>query len=72
VADLLDEAESRLGDLIARANEADDTFPIESTERQLKRYTTWWTKENGYFGDAPDLSAEAERLLGVLALSPPG
>jgi len=69
---LLDEAESRLGDLIARANEAADTFPIESTERQLKRYTTWWTKENGYFGDAPDLSAEAERLLGVLALSPPG
>lgn len=63
VAGLLDEAKSRLGDLIATANEANYAFPIESTERQLKRYTTWWTKENGYFGDAPDLSAEAEQLL---------
>jgi hypothetical protein len=63
----LDEAGRQLHDLVARARRTGDDFPIESTRRQLKRYTTWWTKGNGYFGDAPDLSAEAERLLGVLA-----
>ena len=65
----LDEAGQQLRDLVARARRTGDDFPIESTRRQLKRYTTWWTKENGYFGDGPDLSAEAERLLGVLAQS---
>jgi CHAT domain len=65
----LDEAGHMLRDLVARARTSGDSFPIESTERQLKRYTNWWTKENGYFGDAPDLAREAEQLLDVLALS---
>jgi hypothetical protein len=65
----LDEAGRMLRELVARARRSGDSFPIESTERQLRRYTNWWTTENGYFGDAPDLAREAEQLLGVLALS---
>lgn len=67
----LDEAGRMLRELVARGRRSGDNFPIESTERQLKRYTNWWTKEDGYFGDAPDLAREAEQLLGVLALSQP-
>jgi hypothetical protein len=65
----LDEAGRMLRELVARARRSGDSFPLESTERQLRRYTNWWTTENGYFGDAPDLAREAEQLLGVLALS---
>jgi hypothetical protein len=41
----------------------DDLFPLQSTERQLRRYTTWWTRSNGFFGDAPDLANSARALL---------
>lgn len=43
-----------------------DSFPLESTERQLRRYTSWWTAKNGFFPPRPDLSAEAARLIQVL------
>lgn len=45
---------------------AGDTFPLESTERQLRRYTSWWTAKNGFFPGRPDLAGEAERLIQVL------
>jgi len=37
-----------LHDLKARG--ASDPLAIESTARQLARYLTWWTSENGFFG----------------------
>ena len=41
--------------------------PTESTRRQLMRYVTWWTAENGFFGSRDaDLSAEAQRLVALL------
>ncbi len=43
-------------------------FPIESTRRQLRRYTTWWTRANGFFSDREeDLREDAGRLLSVLS-----
>lgn len=62
----LDDAGKQLAELVARARKYRYIFPIESTERQLKRYVDWWTKENGYFGGASDLKADAQGLLGVL------
>jgi hypothetical protein len=40
-----------------------DTFPLESTERQLRRYVDWWTTVNGFFPNAVDLSVEAGKLI---------
>ena len=45
----------------------DKVFPIESMRRQLKSYTDWWTKENGFFKTREtDLAADAKLLLEVL------
>ncbi len=45
----------------------DDPFPIEATRRQLRRYTKWWTRANGFFKDRDsDLKEDAETLLRVL------
>ncbi len=45
-----------------------DRFPIDSTRRQLRRYTTWWTKANGFFSDREaDLAEDAERLLNTFS-----
>ena len=38
-------------------------FPIESTARQLARYTTWWTSDNGLFANQKDLVQDAGRLV---------
>jgi hypothetical protein len=40
-----------------------DLFPLESTERQLRRYVDWWTTDNGFFPNAIDLSGEAGKLI---------
>jgi hypothetical protein len=40
-----------------------DSFPLESTARQLRRYVDWWTSANGFFPGASDLSAQAQALL---------
>ena len=40
-----------------------DTFPIESTERQLRRYVQWWTTANGFFPGTSDLAGDAASLL---------
>jgi hypothetical protein len=42
---------------------AGDTFPLESTERQLRRYVQWWTTANGFFPGTSDLAGEAASLL---------
>ncbi len=46
-----------------RALEAANKFPIESTERQLRRYVSWWTTANGFFLGRADLVTEAANLL---------
>ena len=43
-----------------------DSFPIESTLRQLWRYRYWWTAQNGFFARGKDLTEEAGKLLDVL------
>jgi hypothetical protein len=47
----------------------DNGFAARSTRRQLERYVSWWTKENGYFpGRESDISAHARALAGCLPL----
>jgi hypothetical protein len=42
----------------------DNGFAVQSTRRQLGRYMTWWTKNNGYFpGRESDIAAYAEALV---------
>ena len=47
-----------------------DSFPLESTVRQLRRYRDWWRAENGFFPGSSDLAAEAGILLEVLGAIP--
>ena len=58
----LGEAAQALRDLRERVP-GPDLYPIESTMRQLRRYTTWWTTANGYFPGTTDLVADAGRLV---------
>ena len=46
-----------------RVDGGGDMFPLESMERQLRRYTGWWTAENGFVPGSSDLAAGAARLL---------
>jgi hypothetical protein len=64
--DVLAEMKTRVG-----AFEDRDTFPLESTERQFRRYVTWWTTANGFFPGTSDLAKGAERLLAELQGSVP-
>ena len=38
----------------------------ESTRRQMNRYATWWTHENGFFPGIADLSGDAKAIIGLL------
>lgn len=67
VSDRLDDAKAELAELIQRAHDLEDEFPIESTERQLRRYVEWWTRDEGYFDGQRDLADEAAELLAVIA-----
>jgi hypothetical protein len=58
-------------DLYQQVNDASETFPnrfpIDSTRRQLLRYTNWWTKANGFFPTLEsDLASEAATLIALL------
>lgn len=62
-------AQHALSELRRRAARSpkDQGFAVESTRRQLQRYVSWWTQENGYFpGLASDLSAQARELVQFL------
>lgn len=70
--DQLEEARAQLRDLVRRADsDGGDRFPVDSTRRQLQRYVRWWTRDNGYFGDSPDLAAQARQLLTELPSDQP-
>lgn len=61
-------AEEALKELVVRVLKyADgDVFPLQSTQRQLRRYIDWWTTGNGFFPKTSDLAADAHRLESVL------
>jgi hypothetical protein len=55
---------------VAKASASDKVSAIESTRRQLNRYITWWTKENGFFPQAEtDLSVPVQQLVQELNLT---
>lgn len=56
-------AEKAVAEFHACASNQPDA--IESTTRQLRRYVTWWTSENGFFAGS-DLRGRADRLLELL------
>ena len=43
-----------------------DPYPLETTKRQLQRYVSWWTKENGVFPTGADLAEPARVLVEAL------
>jgi len=56
------DALSRMKALVL-AQPGGDTFPLESTARQFRRYVDWWTSANGFFPGRSDLAAEAGTLV---------
>ncbi len=45
----------------------DAAYGISSTRAQFQRYLSWWTKENGFFGDrAQDFKPDAQKLVNYL------
>lgn len=57
--------------LVQLGIERGDDFPLASTIRQLRRYTDWWTTENGFFQDDSDLATEASEMVARMsALAP--
>lgn len=44
-----------------------DTFPLESTKLQFRRYIDWWTSANGFLPGRSDLAAEAGTLIQELS-----
>ena len=61
-ADATKHALSRMKALVL-AQPGGDTFPLESTARQFRRYVGWWTSANGFFPGRADLAAEAGALI---------
>jgi CHAT domain len=71
LGDQTDKAQRAILEMKLRiANSASgDRFPLESTERQFRRYIGWWTSANGFFSGQPDLSSRAALLADVLQAS---
>jgi hypothetical protein len=65
----LDEGARAIRDLVERT-EPSDSFPLESTLRQLRRYTTWWTAANSYFPGTSDLAEDAQQLIDAARTAP--
>ncbi len=65
---MMQESGKAMLNFIERLSDNDDQeFALNSLRRQLKKYTNWWTLENGYFpGCSADLSRDAKELLMVL------
>jgi len=68
LADGTDKAVELLEEMKTRVRNSGDTdrFPLESTERQFRRYIHWWTNQNGFFPGRADFSLAAKGLVGVL------
>jgi hypothetical protein len=63
-----DAARNALGRMkaLVRDQPGGDTFPLESTKRQFRRYIDWWTSANGFLPGRSDLATEAGALVRVL------
>ena len=48
--------------LVERARAVGDEFAIDTTRRQIERYTWWWTNDHGFFPGVKDLAAVAGEL----------
>jgi len=61
----VDSARNALAEMkaLVREQPGGDTFPLESTERQLRRYVQWWTTANGFFPGTTDLATAAGKLV---------
>jgi hypothetical protein len=68
LGDHADQAQKAIEEMISRVARlaSGDRFPLESTERQLRRYVDWWTAANGFFPGQPDLSRAAGRLASLI------
>jgi hypothetical protein len=53
--------------LVQSATAAGESFPIESTRRQINRYICWWTNANGFFPKRHDLCDDAREIVAVLS-----
>ena len=62
----IDQACAAAVEVVRRANIAGKKDPIVSLKRQLRRYTSWWTQENGFFGGGNDLAADATAVLSAV------
>jgi hypothetical protein len=63
----LERAAAALEQLVQRTRtQRKDSFPIESTQRQLWRYQYWWTAQNGFFAPDLDLTTQAGKLFDML------
>lgn len=67
LGNMLDLARGALESMKSRAIAAGDSFPLESTELQLRRYIDWWTSANGFFPGAEDLAKPASELARIVA-----
>jgi len=64
----LEAATAALDLLCTRAKgDKSERFAIDSTRRQINRFLTWWTNENGFFPGVADLSNDAKQLAERLA-----
>ncbi len=63
----LDSAKQNAVKLVQSAAAAGESFPIESTRRQINRYIHWWTNANGFFKESQDLCDDAREILAVLS-----
>jgi hypothetical protein len=60
-------AKQNAAKLVQSATAVGESFPIESTRRQINRYLHWWTNANGFFPAGQDLCDDAREILAVLS-----
>jgi hypothetical protein len=63
----LDRAKQNATKLVYSAKAAGETFPIQSTRRQINRYVHWWTNANGFFPAGKDLCEDSREIVAVLS-----
>jgi len=63
----LDRAKQNAAKLVESADKAGQTYPIQSTRRQINRYVRWWTNPNGFFPDGQDLGEDSREIVAVLS-----
>jgi hypothetical protein len=44
---------------------SNNPYALETTERQFRRYVSWWTNQNGFFPGMQDLADKAKPLADI-------